>query len=137
MVTVALGAEAGASSVNVWLLEPAGTVTLAGTTAALGFELVSATTTPPAGAAAEILTVPVMLLPRMIDWFGNDSEVSAGAGGGGVACGFTVSAAVRLVLPVVAVRLTTVVACGAVVVMGNETAVVPDVTVALAGTLTT
>jgi hypothetical protein len=141
MVTLVLGDEVDTWSANVLVVEPAGTVTLAGTLATLGFELVRVITTPPAGAEAESRTVPVMLFPRMIDSVGNDTDASAsagpGGGGGGAGGGFTVSAAVRLVLPVEAVRLTTVVACGAVVVIENEAAVAPPATVTLAGTLTT
>src|SRR5687768_681906 len=46
---------------KVALLDPAGTVTLAGTRAT-GFVLVSGTTTPPAGALAVRVTLPVELL---------------------------------------------------------------------------
>src|SRR5688572_2731034 len=46
---------------KVALVDPAGTVTLAGTTAT-GFVLVSGTTIPPAGALAVRVTLPVELL---------------------------------------------------------------------------
>ena len=48
-----------AVTVNVADVDPAGTVTLAGTLAAVVLELESATTTPPVPAAAVRLTVPV------------------------------------------------------------------------------
>ena len=54
-----------AVTVNVAEVEPAGTVTLAGTLAAV-LELESVTTTPPVPAAAVRLTVPVPLWPLTI-----------------------------------------------------------------------
>ena len=48
-----------AVTVNVTDVDPAGTVTLAGTLAAVVLELESVTTAPPVPAAAERLTVPV------------------------------------------------------------------------------
>src|SRR3954454_13923304 len=48
---------------NVALLEPAGTVTLAGAVAATGLSLSRATVKPPAGAAELSTTVPVTGVP--------------------------------------------------------------------------
>ena len=55
-----------AVTVNVADVDPAGTVTLAGTLAAVVLELESATTTPPVPAAAVRLTVPVPDWPLVI-----------------------------------------------------------------------
>jgi hypothetical protein len=60
MVTVA--AVAVVLITNVWLVLPAATVTFTGTVAA-GLLLVSVTTAPVVGAAAERLTVPVTVVP--------------------------------------------------------------------------
>jgi hypothetical protein len=63
IVTLDAGAEPGVVMENEADVEPATTVTLAGTVAAEVLELERQTGTPPAGAAAEIVTVPVALLP--------------------------------------------------------------------------
>src|SRR5215471_1148926 len=48
---------------NVAVVAPAATVTVAGTVAALRLLLVNATTAPPVGAAALSVTVPVLFAP--------------------------------------------------------------------------
>jgi hypothetical protein len=53
-------------TVNVAEVEPAGTVTLEGTLAAVELELESDTTTPPVPAAAVRVTVPVPDCPLVI-----------------------------------------------------------------------
>jgi hypothetical protein len=53
-------------TLNVAVVAPGGTVTLAGTLAAAGLELESDITEPPAGAAAVSFTVPVELCPLTI-----------------------------------------------------------------------
>ena len=53
-------------TVNVAEVDPAGTVTLAGTVAAVPLELESDTATPPVPAAAVRLTVPVPVWPLTI-----------------------------------------------------------------------
>jgi hypothetical protein len=55
-----------AVTVNVAEVEPAGTVTLEGTLAAVELELASETTTPPVRAAAVRVTVPVPVWPLTI-----------------------------------------------------------------------
>src|SRR5262249_45665632 len=73
-------------------LAPAGTVTLPGTVAADEL-LLSATCTPPAGAAPESVTVPCDGLPPVRLAGFSVSEVSEG---GGAWAGLTVSVALRL-----------------------------------------
>src|SRR3954469_7437174 len=75
---------------NVALLEPAGTVTLAGAVAATGLSLSRATVKPPAGAAELSTTVPVTGVPgrtsvglaRTAVSVGTVVGVGAGGGGG-------------------------------------------------------
>lgn len=82
-------------TVNVALVAPAGTVTLAGTLAA-PLLLESKTCAPPAGAGALSVTVPVddCMPPTTLPGF-SVSEATVGSGGGGFV---TVSVAVRLTL---------------------------------------
>jgi hypothetical protein len=63
IVALDVPAEAGVVIVNEADVEPGGTVTLAGTVAAAVFELTRYTSSPPAGAAALIVTVPVEGVP--------------------------------------------------------------------------
>lgn len=100
--------------VKVALVEPAGTVTLAGTLAAEVLELVRVTATPPDGAAPVSETVPVDGLPpvTLVGLSDTADSVTEPAG-------FTVSTAVRMIPPRVAVIVTDVDTAGAVVVMGN------------------
>ena len=74
-------------TVNVAVVLPAVTVTLAGTVATLVLALDNATTAPPAGAACVSVTVPVEVLPPTNVVGFNANEESAEAG-------FTVSEAV-------------------------------------------
>ena len=54
-------------TVNVWVLEPAGTVTLAGTVATAVLLLESVTTAPPVAAADPSVTVPVeVVVPTVL-----------------------------------------------------------------------
>jgi hypothetical protein len=64
-------------TVNVRLVVPAATVTLAGTVAAAVLLLESATTRPPEGAAAESVTVPVDDVPpvTLVGLSDNDDSV--------------------------------------------------------------
>jgi hypothetical protein len=65
------------------LVAPAGTVTDAGTVAAAVFELDRETATPPVGAAPEIVTVPVALVPPVTAVGLSVSAVAVGVPGGG------------------------------------------------------
>ena len=66
-VTAVEEATAKVVTVNVLVLEPAGTVTLPGTVAMAEFEVDIATVLPPEGALAESLTVPVAVFPPITD----------------------------------------------------------------------
>ena len=105
---------------------------LAGTVATDVFELVSLTTTPPAGAGPVSVTVPVELAPPLRAEGLSVSDESLGGG-----AGVTVSVAVRLTLPAEAVRTTGVDVATAAVVTGNDAEVAPAVTVTLGWTPTT
>jgi len=115
---------------NVADVAPAGTVTETGTFAET-LELVSVTTTPPAGAAADNVTVPVTPAPPTTDAGFTVTVVSDTD----AAAGFTVSAAVFEMAPLVAVIVTAVTAVTDVVVTVNVAVVAPAATVTLAGTV--
>jgi len=115
-------------TVNVALLNPARTVTLAGTVATEVLLLESATTAPPAGAGPLSVTVPVEELPPVVlDGF-NISEVRAG--------GSTVIVAVCVAPPNAAVITAVVADATGFVVTVNVVVVVPSGIVTVAGTLT-
>jgi hypothetical protein len=65
MVTAVADATAAVVAWNVALAWPCVTITLAGTVAALGLLLLTATSAPPAGAAALSATVPVEAVPAV------------------------------------------------------------------------
>jgi hypothetical protein len=79
-------------TVNVAEVEPAGTVTLGGTLAAVVLELESETDTPPVPAAAVKVTVPVPVCPLAIE-LGLTERLLNAAG-----IGFTVKANVTFTL---------------------------------------
>src|SRR5262249_1269708 len=81
MVTEVVAVTAVVVTVNVALVAPAATVTLAGTVPAPLFELDSVTTVPPAGAAALKVTVPVDVLPPVTVVGLSVSDERAAAGG--------------------------------------------------------
>ena len=97
MVTVVLLAEALVEIANVAVVLPAGTRTLGGNVATALFELESATVSPPEGAVAVSLTVPVAGDPAVteVGLIVKDERVAGGGGAGGL----TVSAAVRVTPP--------------------------------------
>jgi hypothetical protein len=70
-----------AVTVNVAVVAPDATVTLAGTLAAVELELESETTAPLVPAAAVRVTVPVPVLPLMIVLGLTETLLSAAAGG--------------------------------------------------------
>ncbi len=90
MVTVVEAETALVLTVNVALVAPAATVTLAGTRATVVLLLESATCAPPAGAGPLNVTAPVDEFPPVTLVGLNVSEASVGAGG---AAGVTVSEA--------------------------------------------
>jgi hypothetical protein len=118
-------------TVNDALLAPAGTNTLLGTLAA-PLLLERMTSTPPAGAGALNVTVPLedSKPPTTLVGF-SVSEVSVGAGGG---TGCTVSAAVLLTPPYAPEMVTAVDAATPLVLTVNVALVAPAATVTLAGT---
>ena len=68
IVTEVEAVTAVVDTVKFAALAPAGTVTLAGTVATAGLVLRSATTAPPAGAAALRVTVPIEAAPPVTLW---------------------------------------------------------------------
>ena len=121
-------------TVNVALVAPAGTVTLAGTAAAAVLLLASSTWAPPDGAATVSVTVPVAVPPPDTLPGLKLTDCRAGAGGG---CGLTVSVADTLLLPALAVIVTVVLAAGLVVATVKPPLVWAPGTVVVAGTLAT
>ena len=80
IVVAAVEATPSDVTVNVVLVEPAGTVTVAGTVAAVGTELVKVTGDPPVGAAAESVTVAVDGVP-LTTVVGLSARLDTGGGG--------------------------------------------------------
>lgn len=130
MFTLATAVTLTVVIANVADVAPAGTVTLAGT-AAETLELVSVTTTPPAGAAPLRITVPVTPAPPTTDAGFTVTDLSETD----AAAGFTVSAAVFETPPLVAVIVTAVTAVTVDVVTVNVAVVAPAATVTEAGTV--
>src|SRR6266481_1220698 len=93
MVTAVELVTALVLTVNVALVAPAETVTLAGTVAAAVLPLERETRTPPLGAGALSATVPVEGEPPLTLVGFSVREVRVGPGGG---CGVTVSGAVKV-----------------------------------------
>ena len=110
MFTLATAVTLTVVMANVADVAPAGTVTETGTLAET-LELVSVTTTPPAGDAPLRVTVPVTPAPPTTDAGLTVTDVSETE----AAAGFTVSAAVLEIAPLVAVIVTAVTAVTVVV----------------------
>jgi hypothetical protein len=117
-------------AVNVALVAPAATVTLAGTRATVVLLLESTICAPPVGAGPLKVTVPVEKFPptTLAGLIVND--VGVGAGGG---TGLTVSDAVLLTPPRVAEIVTLVDALTTLVLTANAALVAPAAIVTLAG----
>src|SRR5262245_25087606 len=90
MATTIVDATVDVVTVNVLEVEPAVTVTLAGTPATVEFALERVTTAPPVGAGPVSVTVPVEVAPPLTELGLSVSVESVSGGGGGV----TVSVAV-------------------------------------------
>jgi hypothetical protein len=126
MLTEAFDATATVVTVNVAVVAPAATVTLAGTVALALLE-VSATESPPVAAAELIVTVPVDVAPPSTDVGFNVTPVTSGPS--------TVSVAVTEVVPVVAVIVSVLFVPTAVVETVKVPVVAPAATVTVAGTV--
>jgi len=132
MVTVVLLAEALVEMANVAVALPAGTRTLGGAVATVLFELESAIVSPPEGAAALSLTVPVAGDPAVtvVGLTVNDESATGGGGAGGL----TVSMAVRVTPPYAPEIVAAVEEATAVVPIGKAAELEPEGTVTEAGT---
>jgi hypothetical protein len=111
--------------VNVADFWPLGTVTLAGTLATEGFELVSVTGCPAVQAGYAIYTVAITAFPPFTELL----KPRLLAGGG-----VTVSGRLRLLAPEVAVIVTVLLEHCAVVVIGKDTVLLPAGTLTVLGT---
>ena len=115
-------------TVNIALVNPAGTVTLDGTVASEGLLLESATVTPPAGAGPLRVTVPVEEPPPVVlDGFSASEERTAGS---------TVIVAVWAAPPNTAETVDVVAAATGLVLTAKVALVVPSGIVTDAGTVT-
>ena len=127
IVTEVLADTGVVAIVNVAVVAPAATVTLAGTVAADVLLLVKVTTAPLAGAAPVRVTVPVEDVPPTTLEGLSETEVGTGAR--------TVKVAVLVVPLRTAEIVTDVLAVTGVVVMANVAVVAPPATVTLTGTV--
>src|SRR5271154_4818859 len=117
--------------VNAAEFFPAGTSTCAATVARVGLELASATVTPPLGAAALSVTVPVTALPPFAV-----VGLSVSAARTAAAAGLTVKVVVFVTPPYEAESVVKVWVVTAEVVMANVAEFPPAPTVTLPGTAT-
>src|SRR5205085_2595399 len=126
MVTAVTAVTALVAIAKVTVVAVAGTVTEAGTVAALRLLLARVTTAPPAGAAAPSVTVPVLPTPPF---------TAAGFRVTPTSGGFTVSVAVLDAPTHVAVMLACVTVVTALVVTANVALVAPAATGTDGGTV--
>lgn len=132
MVAAVAAVTALVVTVKLAPVAPAGTVTLAGTAAAVELED-SVTAAPPVGAALVSVTLPCEV-PPPVTVPGFNPSVFRLAGGGGADAGVTVSVAARLVPLYDPVSVTLVFAATALVVTPKLALLAPAATVTLAGT---
>jgi len=131
MVVVRVVGPARVETGKVPLDSPPWTVIVAGTLAAVVFELDNETTSPPAGALPERKTVPVTGFPPST--VAGETLRDAGPTGGG--CGVTVSVALRVAPPYAPLIVTDVDDVTEVVLTVNVALKAPAGTVTLAGTV--
>jgi len=133
IVTGVLVPTAEVDTANVALVDPAGTVTLAGTLATAVLLLDSDTTAPPLGAPEVSVAVPVEPVPPVtLEGFTETADSEAGAAGG-----VTESVAVRVTPSNVALTTADVDALTALVEIVKLALLLPAGTVTLAGTVAT
>jgi hypothetical protein len=133
LAVIVTGVDAATADVviaNVAVVAPCATVTLAGIVATAWLSL-SVTANPPEGADAVSVTVPCDELPPTTDEGLTDTADSDA----GAAVGVTVSVAVRVTPPALAVMVTAVDAATEVVPIPKVALVAPCATVTLAGTV--
>ena len=109
------------------MLFPAGTVTEAGTVAALAFEVFRATAVPEGPAIPESVTVPVEVLPPCTEAGASVSDASE--------AGLIVRPWVKDALPRIAVIFAVVWVSTPFVDAANDADVLPEATVTVAGTV--
>jgi hypothetical protein len=120
-------------TVKVALWAPAGTVTVAGTSATPVLLLAKVTTVPPAGATSSIITVPCEVLPPLTEVGLSANEVMVT----GDEAGFTLSVADSVAPLAEAVMVTRVWNDTLLVMAVNVALVEPGGTVTLVGTVAT
>jgi len=136
IVTVVDAVTLAVVTLNVALVAPAATVTLAGTVATAVLLLDNVTTAPPAGAALVRVAVPCAAFPPTT-LVGLSAIADSAAAGGGAVEGVTVNVAVLVAPPNAPVIVTAVETLTALVVTLKVALVAPAATVTLAGTVAT
>ena len=130
MLTVVTRRTLPLLTTNDAVVAPSAMVTVAGTLASFEYELDSAITTPPAGAGAVNVTVPVAVCPLRMVLGLTATPLRAAAPGG-----LTVTLAVLLASEYEAVSVAGVAALTVPAVTVNVAEVAPGATVTLGGTL--
>ena len=129
-VTAVAAVTAECPTLNVADDLPAGTVTVAGVEAASAFELLRETTSPPAGATPERVTVPVTAVEELP--FTEDGETVSEA----IETGSTVSVACAEEEPTAAVSVAVESDAAAEVLTEKEPLALPTGTTSVAGNVT-